>query len=195
MIYSKTDLRNYIYQDRIMKGISTHDSFISAFMRLLAPAYSIRYLYYLRKEEYYTNTRSILRYYYQYKKRKLGIKLGYSIPANVFGPGLSLPHYGTIVVSKHAKIGCNCRLHVSTNIGASAGNKDAPVIGDNVYIGPGAILFGKIKIANNITIGANATVNKNFDISNVVIAGSPAKVVKENYDNWVNFNKVRISLD
>lgn len=164
-------------------------------MRLLAPAYSIRYLYYLRKEEHYTNTRSILRYYYQYKKRKLGIKLGYSIPANVFGPGLSLPHYGTIVVSKHAKIGCNCRLHVSTNIGASAGNKDAPVIGDNVYIGSGAILFGKIKIANNITIGANATVNKNFDISNVVIAGSPAKVVKENYDNWINFNKVRISID
>ena len=49
--------------------------------------------------------------------------------------------------------------------------------------------------SNNITIGANATVNKNFDISNVVIAGSPANVVKENYDNWVNFNKVIISLD
>ena len=64
---------------------SLHDSFISAFMRLLAPAYSIIYLYYLRKEEYYTNTRSILRYYYQYKKRKLGIKLGYSIPAMYLG--------------------------------------------------------------------------------------------------------------
>ena len=125
----------------------------------------------------------------------MGIKLGFYIPANVFGPGLSLPHYGTIVVSKYAKIGCNCRLHVCTNIGASAGNKGAPVIGDNVYIGPGAILFGEINIADNITIGANTTVNKSFNTSNVVLAGSPAKVVKENYDNWVNFNKVSISLD
>lgn len=195
MIQTKIDLRNYIKQDRIMNGVSEKTSLIHAFMRMLAPAYGIRFLYYLRKEEFYTNRNSILRYYYMYKKRKLGIKLGYSIPPNVFGPGLSLPHYGTIIVSKYAKIGCNCRLHVSTNIGASAGNHVAPVIGDNVYIGPGAILFGDIYIADNITIGANTTVNKNFDTPNVVLAGSPAKVVKDNYDNWIVFNKVRISQD
>ena len=117
-----------------------------------------------------------------YKKRKIGIKLGYSIPVNVFGPGLSLPHYGTIVVSKNAKVGKNCRLHVGTNIGASAGRPEAPVIGDNVYIGPGAILFGNITIADNVTVAANATVNRNCEIPNVVLAGTPAKIVKEKYD-------------
>ena len=128
--------------------------------------------------------------YYRLRLRHLSYKLGYSIPINVFGPGLSLPHFGTIVVNSKARVGKNCRLHVCTNIGASAGKPGAPIIGDNVYIGPGAILFGNITIANNVTIGANATVNKSIEEKNVVIAGTPAKIVKENFPNWVVFNKV-----
>lgn len=114
----------------------------------------------------------------------MGLKLGYSIPLNIFGPGLSLPHTGTIVVNGRAKIGAHCRLHVCVNIGASGGSTEAPQLGDNVYIGPGAILFGNITIANNVTIGANATVNRSCDQENVIIAGSPASIVKENYPNW-----------
>ena len=56
--------------------------------------------------------------FYRFKLRKLQIKLGFPIPSNVFGPGLSIAHYGTIVVSEHASIGCNCRIHVGVNIGA-----------------------------------------------------------------------------
>ena len=57
-------------------------------------------------------------------------------------------------------------------------NKGAPVIGNNVYISPGAKLFGGIMIGDNVIIGANAVVNKSFP-SNVVIAGCPAKIVKQ----------------
>ena len=57
-------------------------------------------------------------------------------------------------------------------------------MGDNVYIGPGAILFGDIQLANNVTIGANATVNKSFLQENIAIAGTPARVIKENYKCW-----------
>jgi len=105
------------------------------------------------------------------------LKLGFTIPINVFGPGLSIAHYGTIVVSQHASVGANCRLHAGVNIGASAGQKGAPEIGNNVYIGPGAIIFGNIKIADGVSIGANATVNKSFETNNVVVAGTPARVV------------------
>lgn len=104
----------------------------------------------------------------------------------MFGPGLSIAHYGTIVVSEQASIGRNCRIHAGVNIGASAGKNGAPVIGNNVYIGPGAILFGNIIIADNISIGANATVNKSFTKPNVVIAGTPATVVKEEVYSWIN---------
>jgi serine O-acetyltransferase len=161
---------------------------------LFFPNPIIKYLYYLRKAEYYTNVKSpfnqLFKYYYLMRIRKLGLKTGFSIPINVFGPGLALPHIGPVIVNRNASIGKNCRLHVCTNIGASGGNKEAPCIGDNVYIGPSAVLFGGIHIGNNVTIGANATVNRSFSNENVVIAGTPAKVVKENYPNWVEFNKL-----
>ena len=92
---------------------------------------------------------------------------------NVFGPGLCITHWGTIVVSSHAKIGKNCRIHPSSCIGNHMG---APIIGDNVYIGPGAKIFGNITIGNNVAIGANAVVNKSVP-NNVTVAGAPAKII------------------
>ena len=111
--------------------------------------------------------------------RELSIRLGFTIPTNVFGPGLYIAHYGTIVVNRHCKIGENCWLYPGANIGANTGGpEDVPTIGDNVYIGPGAKLFGKIEIGNNVSIGANAVVTKSFPMSNITIAGVPAKVIK-----------------
>lgn len=118
----------------------------------------------------------------KYRFRRISVKLGFSIPINVFGPGLSLPHRGNIIINPQTKIGENCRIHVGVNIGAH--HDKAPCIGKNVYIGPGAIIFGGIEIADNISIGANATVNKNFTEPNVVIAGTPAKVVKRDVPSW-----------
>ena len=63
-------------------------------------------------------------------------------------------------------------------VGGKVNNGNVPLIGNYVWIGPGAKLFGKIVIADYCTIGANAVVNKNFDIPHSVIAGCPAKVIK-----------------
>ena len=113
------------------------------------------------------------------KFKKKSIKLGFTIPENVFGPGLSIPHYGTIVVNANAKVGANCRIHVCTNIGASGGSSMAPIIGDNVYIGPGAKIYGNVVIGNNNAIAANATVNKSFEEEGVLIGGVPSKIIGE----------------
>lgn len=93
---------------------------------------------------------------------------------NCFGKGLSISHIGTIVVNHEARIGENCRLHVCVNIGTGS-----PQIGNNVYIGPGAKIFGRIKIADSIKIGANAVVNKDFLIKGKTIVGVPAKYTEE----------------
>lgn len=53
-----------------------------------------------------------------------------------------------------------------------------PIIGNNVYIGPGAKIFGKITIGNNVTIGANAVVLKNAP-DNAVMVGIPARNIME----------------
>ena len=52
-----------------------------------------------------------------------------------------------------------------------------PTIGNNVYIGKGAIVFGGIVVGDNVTIGANAVVNKPIP-PNAVVAGVPAKILK-----------------
>lgn len=123
--------------------------------------------------------------------RELSIRLGFTIPTNVFGPGLYIAHYGTIVVNRHCKIGENCWIYPGVNIGANTkGPEDVPILGDNVYIGPGAKLFGKIEIGNNISIGANAVVTKSFPVSNVTLAGVPAKIIKDyNANEKVMMNK------
>lgn len=87
-------------------------------------------------------------------------------------------HRGTIVVAENAHIGANCRIHACVNIGNKAGSPNkAPKIGNNVYIGPGAKIFGEITIADNITIGANAVVNKSFLEPGIDIAGVPAQKI------------------
>jgi serine O-acetyltransferase len=167
---------------------------VDYFKEKIAPPIIIQYLYYLRRVEYCSNCPSlfnkVIGVYYRLKYRKLGIKCGFSIPPNVFGPGLSIPHYGTIIVNHNARVGNCCRLHACVNIGASAGDDNAPHLGDNCYIGPSAVIFGDIVLADNTTISANSTVNKSLDTPNCVIAGSPAKVVKENYANWLHFNSL-----
>lgn len=137
----------------------------------------------LRKCEYYYNCKKglinkLILNYLKYKKYKTGILCNFSIPLNVCDSGLSLAHIGPVIINSGAKIGRNCRIHVGVNIGTEAGKSNlAPTIGDNVYIGPGAKLFGKIKIGNDIAIGANAVVNKSFEENGITIAGVPAKKI------------------
>lgn len=131
----------------------------------------------MRKLEYYTNCKKnpVIKAAAVYQYRQLSTKLGFSIPINVFGPGLAIAHIGTIVINSGAKVGANCRLHVCVNIGTQAGKSfDAPTIGDNCYIGPGVKMFGKIMIGSNTAIGANAVVNKSFPEGNMSIGGIPA---------------------
>ena len=173
MINSYNDYLTYLDADRIslnvrycLRSLLFND--IWKFQRLM------------RKLEYLTNCRKnkIKRLFTAYRYRNLGRKLGFTIPINVFGPGLSIAHAGTIIVSRGAEVGANCRLHVCVNIGTAAGKSfDAPRIGNNCYIGPGAKLFGPITIGNNTAIGANSVVNKSFPDGNVTIGGVPAKII------------------
>ncbi|MFD3275477.1 acyltransferase [Aquirufa echingensis] len=52
------------------------------------------------------------------------------------------------------------------------------VIGDNCYIGSGAIIIGPVKIGDFAVIGAGAVVTKDVD-SYLMVGGVPAKTVKK----------------
>lgn len=133
----------------------------------------------LRKHEYYLNcTNNILmQYFYAYMHKRYGIKLGFSIPCNVFGPGLRINHYGLIIVNPMSKIGEWCDIHQGVNIGTGLEKDSVPQIGNNVWIGPGAKIFGRITICDNVMIGANSVVNKSFADGNCRIAGITANII------------------
>ncbi|WP_299799156.1 serine acetyltransferase [uncultured Maribacter sp.] len=183
MITSKKEYNFYLEQDSIARGIQIH-SFKDKLKDFLVPAPTWKFQKSLRKLEFYSNCKTNLINklyikYLRYKFQKISLKLGFSIPINVFGPGLCILHYGTIVVNSKARIGKNCRMEVCVNIGASGGKPEAPQIGDNVYIAPGVKIYGDISLGNNIAIAANSSVNKSFNEDGILIGGSPAKKISE----------------
>ena len=116
--------------------------------------------------------------------RRLSIRLGFSLGLNIFGPGVAIVHYGLLVIDPTTRIGKNCRIHMGAHIGGAAffvdpaeAHKYSPRIGDNVYIGPGAKLYGPIEIGSDCVIGANAVVTKSFPEPGLTLAGAPAKVI------------------
>jgi serine O-acetyltransferase len=134
--------------------------------------------------------------------RRYMFKFGVSIPSSTkIGPGFYIGHFGGIVIHADVVIGKNCNISQGVTIGIAPRGKrqGVPVIGDNVYIGPGAKIFGKIRIGNNVAIGANCVVTKDIP-DNAVVVGIPASIKSYNgsagyvnngdYESLFSFKKV-----
>jgi serine O-acetyltransferase len=182
MITNREDYRFYLKADRVALGIPSWPQSLEH--HLTNKLWKYEKL--LRKEEYLINCKGRLwrplLYITKIRKSRLGLKIGaIGIPPNVFGPGLSIAHYGPIVVHPNARVGKNCRIHNCVLIGVAAAypfNPTAvPSIGDNVFIGPGVSIFGRITVASDIAIGANSVVNRSFDEPGITVAGAPAKKI------------------
>lgn len=87
-------------------------------------------------------------------------------------------------------IGDNCMLapnvHIYTAshplhpVKRNSGLEDgSPVtIGDNVWIGGSSVIIPGVTLGDNVVVGAGSVVTKSFP-DNVVIAGNPARIIKE----------------
>lgn len=178
MIDSKETYRAYLRQDQLALGRQNDrrphlfGDEIWKFERLL------------RKVEYYTNCKhgimpALVCKYYKFRYHRLSVRLGFTIPINVFAEGLAIPHYGTIVVHGNAKAGRNCRLQEGVTIGASNGSHDAAIIGDNCYFGSGAKVIGAVTIADDVAVGAGAVVTKDITEKGTTWAGVPAVKISD----------------
>lgn len=174
-IKSKADYRRFLEADLRAHGLVRH-RFVDVARRP-----ELRFQRLLRRVEYLENCRRdpVGRLWWLVERARLNrraIRLGFVIPRNVFGPGLSLAHYGSIVVNGGARVGRNCRIHPGVVIGEL--DDQAPVIGNDVYLGPGAKLYGAIRIGDRAAVGANAVVNADVP-ADAVVAGIPARVVSD----------------
>lgn len=119
MIESKKELSEYIKaDDDWLIPKQCKDKIVSSFACYLTKSLK-KFLYYLRKQEYYINTsqgklfKGLLNLYLERKKNKLGLKLGIEIGPNCFGKGLNLYNSEsiTIIISRMSFIE-NCKKRV-----------------------------------------------------------------------------------
>jgi serine O-acetyltransferase len=93
-----------------------------------------------------------------------------------FGPGFVLIHSTGIVINGTVHGGSNVFLEHQVTIGAE--RRQAPVLGNDVFVGAGAKILGNISVGNGARIGANAVVVKDVPPHTTVV-GIPARVVRE----------------
>jgi serine O-acetyltransferase len=92
--------------------------------------------------------------------------------------GLHIFHFGGIFIGEQVKIGRDFSLSHDVTIGLAGEGprRGAPVIGDNVYVAPGAKVYGKIQVGNNVRIGANAVVDRSVP-ANALVQVARAQMV------------------
>ncbi|OGT91773.1 MAG: serine acetyltransferase [Gammaproteobacteria bacterium RIFOXYD12_FULL_61_37] len=105
------------------------------------------------------------------------ILTGIELPCQVeIGRNFVIDHFGGIVVSGYAKFGDDCRIRNGVVVGLKrVDDPCAPVIGNNVDIGAGAKVLGRIHIGDNVIIGANAVVISDVPANSIAV-GVPAVI-------------------
>jgi serine O-acetyltransferase len=121
-------------------------------------------------------------------QKTVEIFTGISIPSSVkIGHSFYIGQFGGIVINAKAIIGNNCNISQGVVIGVSGrGEKrGVPIINNNVYIAPNAVIAGKITIGDNSVIGANTLVINDIE-SNITVIGVPAiKVSNNNSEDYI----------
>lgn len=171
MIRTRSDLREYIYEDsknfyRRMPNMLTRIKSRIFSTPINDQSKIWAYIRTLRLCEYYHNhsnriVRVLGNLLYCHKLRTLSRITGFQIPPNTLGKGLTIWHWGTIIISDDSRIGDYCTLEPGVVVGSKIDYGRAPVIGNHVTINGGSRIIGDITIGDDVIIGANTVVLKN----------------------------------
>ena len=180
----KSDLYRYYGKTSLSFFLKTY---------LLHPGFRYSLVFRLSNYFYHKKFFIILYWITLWKLHRLQYKFSIVIPRKTkIGSGLYIGHFSNIIVNENAVLGNNINLSPGVGIAqANRGkNKGTPTIGNNVYIGPGAKIVGKIKIGNNVCIGTNSVVVHDIP-DNAVISGVPATTISFNgvaeYINYIDY--------
>lgn len=182
IIQTKGDLKDFLESDS-RNYQSQRLSFLKRWKRQLysnpisEQKYIWRYIYALRHVEYYQNNSNnmlckIMLLWWLRKLRKYSHVTSFQIPPHICGKGLTIWHWGPIIVNGSAKIGDNCTLYPGVLIGQKNSKEDAAIIGNNVFIGAGTKIIGHVKIGNNVTLGQNLIITKDIPDNTVIVANN-----------------------
>jgi len=100
-------------------------------------------------------------------------------PETTIGRQLRLFHPHAIVLHPSVRLGDRCTLRQCTTLGnvdGIDGPTGAPVVGDDVEIGAGALVIGECRIGDRARIGAGAVVVSDV-APGAVVVGNPARAI------------------
>lgn len=157
------------------------------------PNPGLKFITIFRLVQHFRRKNRMLFYFFFLWYRTLKVKYGYDISYRTqIGKGFYIGHFGQIVIHGDAIIGENCNISQGITIGVSNYGKKigVPTIGNNVFIGPNACVFGKITIGNNVTIGANCVVTDSVESHKTVTILKPIVIDKDLSPFYIhNINK------
>jgi len=149
---------------------------------ILLPNPGLKFLTIFRLTQYFRKRNRALFYFFFLWLRNLKVKYGFDISYRTqIGEGFYIGHFGNVVIHGDTKIGNNCNISQGITFGVSNSGSQigVPKIGNNVFIGPGACVFGAITIGNHVTIGANAVVTEDVPDYHTVLSGKTTIINKD----------------
>ena len=188
MIKSRDDMRRYIQEDQkrqpikypLMAALTYSESYlVRKYLTILR-----HYEYYLNKTRC-LNEKNIpssiwggvfylMLVIYFLRWRRQCIKTGIQVYPNTCGPGLAITHHSYVHIDNLTTIGKNCSVLPMCLFGKNKAGRI--IVGDNVTFGCGVTVLAPVTIGNNVYIGAGAVVNKDIP-DNSIVAGVPAKII------------------
>lgn len=117
---------------------------------------SLHFIILQRKTHYHFINHHYLSFFFSNLKMvRMSRKYHFQIPYTVsFGPGLTICHYGRVIIAPNVQIGGNASIFTGVTIGSTLRGKHMgiPTIGNDVWIGPNAVIVGKINIGDDVLI-------------------------------------------
>lgn len=117
----------------------------------------------------------LYRVMHRWVRNRYGIELHYTA---TIGRRFLIAHQGAIVVHEYSIIGDDCTIRQGVTLGSAGPYSDDnhPTLGNNIDVGAGAMILGKVKIGDNVRIGANAVITMSVPPNSLAVA-QPARII------------------
>lgn len=120
----------------------------------------------------------LYRFMHRHVRNGYGIEVPYSVS---LGRRVIIEHQSCIVIHGNAVVGDDCIIRQGVTLGIRREDEpdQAPILGQGVSVGAGAVILGRVRIGDGASIGANAVVLSDVPAGATAV-GSPARILPGN---------------